>query len=458
MSRANAIRSSCAAALCLAFATPAAVLTGIRAAGAQGGLPAGLGTPVITVSANLSLTAAETRRIMSAAAPAGAVAYAARYATFPMTAFSRGDEVLMQQPKGWRIPMGTRILAVDYVRATGGDAMADVLSSGQVLMGENSALIRDAKVGDVVTLRDSGNGIRRFTVGMIVANGYADGEDLIMSTADGLVMGVTKVSRVNFVGFARPGRVVSELRARVGGIGSRYRLRTTWDPPNPDATLGIATLKLRLGEFAFRPTDSDAIMVEDAWRASRISWLHKYGAITLRNNCHKLVVGAIEAAFRDIVKAGLGDRIDRAVSQRYGGCYVGRYNRLGGLFGAPSRHAFGAAIDLNTTTNQQWARPTMDCRVVRIFRRWGFAWGGNFWPTDGMHFEWVGERRDRLGYPSRYCPNTVPVPVTSAPSTTTSTSTTTTTTTTIPATSTTTSTSGPGSTTTSSSTSTTTSP
>ena len=419
----------CVTAVWLASTVLAAVLTGTHPAGAQGGLPAGLGTPVITVSANLSLTAAETRRIMSAAGPAAAVAYAARYATFPMTAYSRGDEVLMQQPKGWRIPMGTRILAVDYVRATGGDAMADVLSAGKVLMGENSARIRDARVGDEVTLRDSRNGIRRFTVGMIVANEYAEGEDLIMSTADGYAMGVTKVSRVNFVGFARPGRVVSELRARVVGIGSRYRLRTTWDPPNPDATLGIATLKLRLGEFAFRPTDSDAIMVEDAWRTSRISWLHSFGAIPLRNNCHKLVVDAIEAAFRDIVKAGLGDRIDRAVSQRYGGCYVGRYNRLGGLFGAPSRHAFGAAIDLNTTTNPQWGRPTMDCRVVRIFRRWGFAWGGNFWPTDGMHFEWVGERRDTLGYPSRYCPNKTPVPTTSVPTVTTDVTVTTTTTT-----------------------------
>jgi hypothetical protein len=47
----------------------------------------------------------------------------------------------------------------------------------------------------------------------------------------------------------------------------------------------------------------------------------------------------------------------------------------------------------------------MDCRVVRIFRKWGFAWGGNFLSSDGMHFEWVGERRDQLAYPSRYCPN-----------------------------------------------------
>jgi hypothetical protein len=38
----------------------------------------------------------------------------------------------------------------------------------------------------------------------------------------------------------------------------------------------------------------------------------------------------------------------------------------------------------------------MDCRVVQIFRKWGFAWGGNFLASDGMHFEWVNQRRDLI--------------------------------------------------------------
>jgi len=53
----------------------------------------------------------------------------------------------------------------------------------------------------------------------------------------------------------------------------------------------------------------------------------------------------------------------------------------------------------------------MDCRAVQIFRKHGFAWGGNFLVPDGMHFEWVGERRDSLSYPSRFCRNTAPAPL-----------------------------------------------
>lgn len=417
----------------MACAVVVAVVPAVGA-GASGDLPDGLDTPVVSVSRSVSLTSLDVSRISAGARDAGAVPHAVRYATFAMTAYLRGDQVLMQQPKGWRVPMGTRVLPVELVRATGGDAMAAVLESGQVIMGENSARIRDARVGDTVSLRDSRDRVRRFTVGMIVSNDFVQGEDLVMSSVDGLSMGVTKVSRVSITGFGRPADLYAALRRRKVDLGGTYRLRTTWDLPNPDGTLGIATAKLLLGEFAFRPTNSSAIHVEDAWRASSISWLHRYGAVKLRNNCHKKVVNAIEGALSEVVKAGLAGRINVANSNRYGGCYVGRYNRLAGMFGAPSRHAFGMAIDLNTLENAQWAVPKMDCGVVRIFRKWGFAWGGNFWPADGMHFEWVGERRDQIGYPSRYCPNKVPVPSTTVPASTTTTTTTTTSTTEVPVT------------------------
>jgi hypothetical protein len=69
------------------------------------------------------------------------------------------------------------------------------------------------------------------------------------------------------------------------------------------------------------------------------------------------------------------------------------------------------ALDVNTVGSCQGCTPDFatrpgGCSTVQLFRKYGFAWGGNFLTPDGMHFEWVGERRDLLPYPSRWCSNT----------------------------------------------------
>jgi hypothetical protein len=327
--------------------------------------------------------------------------------------------------------MATMVATSAYVRAIGGDAMADIVARGQVLMGETSAKVRRAQVGDVLLLRDRKFWMHPFTIGAIVADEFVNSGDLFMSSSAAELLGEMPVSQIAITDIVSPASVLSGLKKKGITIGTEFRLRTSWDRKSPDSTLGTATAKKLLGEFSYRPTVGSSILVAGSWTSSNIAWKMRYADIKLGNNCHRLVVDAIQGALTEIKNAGLSRFVNTQNSNRYGGCFVGRYNRLAGNFGAPSRHAWGMAIDINTDTNPQGGVPQMNCAVVRIFRKWGFAWGGNFWPADGMHFEYVGERRDQLGYPSRYCPNKAPLPAMTLPqfgsTTTTTTSTTTTT-------------------------------
>jgi hypothetical protein len=112
----------------------------------------------------------------------------------------------------------------------------------------------------------------------------------------------------------------------------------------------------------------------------------------------------------EVIASGLENTINYYDANRAGGCYYPRFNRLtpNSAVGFLSRHSWGMAVDTNTIGScQGCAPPDMNCDTVRIFRKHGFAWGGNFLTPDGMHFEWVGERRDQQPYPSRFCPNIV---------------------------------------------------
>lgn len=391
--------------------------------------------PTMSVSTASSLTPQEVKKISAGVIAGGAEPHSLKFPTISLTAQTRGGKDLLRLGEGWRIPMATMVASSRYVRRTGGDAMADVLTRGQVLMGETAAEVRGAQVGDVLILRDRKFWMRPFTIGAIVADEFVDWGDLLMSSSAAAALGEMPVSQIAITQIVSPASVLAGLKKKGITIGTVYRLRSSWDRENPDGTLGTATTKKLLGEFSYRPTIGSSILVAGSWTSRNIAWKVRYTDIKLGNNCHRMVVDAIQGALTEIKNAGLSRFVDTRNSNRYGGCFVGRYNRLAGNFGAPSRHAWGMAFDINTDTNPQGGVPQMNCAVVRIFRKWGFAWGGNFWPEDGMHFEYVGEQRDQLGYPSRYCPNKAPLLAVTLPqfgttTTTSPTSTTTTTTTT----------------------------
>ncbi len=82
-----------------------------------------------------------------------------------------------------------------------------------------------------------------------------------------------------------------------------------------------------------------------------------------------------------IQTTGLADEIHPG---EYAGCYYPRYIANTQQL---SLHSFGIALDLNVPGNQRGTFGEMNRAVVAIFKKWGFAWGGDWGYTDPMHFE-----------------------------------------------------------------------
>jgi hypothetical protein len=91
----------------------------------------------------------------------------------------------------------------------------------------------------------------------------------------------------------------------------------------------------------------------------------------------------LRAALREVVASGLAGEIHPG---EYGGCYVPRFIARDPSKGL-SFHTWGTAIDLNVAGNQRGTVGLIDRRIVGIFARWGFNWGGTWHYTDPMHFE-----------------------------------------------------------------------
>ena len=136
-----------------------------------------------------------------------------------------------------------------------------------------------------------------------------------------------------------------------------------------------------IGTMNYKILDDGFIKPEQAWVDSNISTatVSIIGEVT----CHRLLIPQLQAALSEIESAGLANELRPG---DYGGCYVPRFiDRNPAL--PLSMHAFGLAVDINVSTNQLGTQGDMNPRIVEIFERWGFVWGGDWSRPDPMHFE-----------------------------------------------------------------------
>jgi D-alanyl-D-alanine carboxypeptidase len=361
---------------------------------------------VVSVGEVSGLSSTTEQAAARIAQSAGGSALPTRGGSVGMFRLTRGTAVVQEPPSGYLIPMGVSVLPIDLAQVTMSQRVATVIAADGVVMGAITAELRSAQAGDVVELQAADGSRVSLTIGLVAPDAEVGGTELVVSPAVATRLGITTTTRVILWGF--DSRAAFETAAAAAGFNPlKVRLTRSWDAPSPDSTLGMARTKKLLGEFAYRPSAGDAIDITPGWSDANIAPRATFADVPLRAGCHKLIVPAIQGALSEIASRGLAGEIDIANSNAVGGCFVPRMNRVTGNLGIISRHSWGQALDINVSQNPQGSIPKLNCDVVRIFREWGFAWGGNFTSLDGQHFEYVGERRDQFAYPSRFCPNLV---------------------------------------------------
>jgi hypothetical protein len=238
-------------------------------------------------------------------------------------------------------------------------------------------------LGSAGTLHLPGYG--EVPVGAFADNGSPNTADVLVDIAIGEAMGLTD-PRVLVVG-ARPGATVEKLGNELEERLPSARLeRLTTEPPASPRSAPTPTGRAEgaaIGTMNFRILRSGFIEPDPAWVASNIAG----GTVPLLGTveCHRLMFPQLAAALDEIRARGLARLIDPS---DYGGCFVPRFVDRDPRR-ALSMHAFGLAFDINVSSNPLGTRGNMDPRVVAIFSKWGFAWGGNWDRPDPMHFELV---------------------------------------------------------------------
>jgi D-alanyl-D-alanine carboxypeptidase len=151
-------------------------------------------------------------------------------------------------------------------------------------------------------------------------------------------------------------------------------------------TTGIQTAVLTggsvadtVGAFNYTVVGGGRIAPEQSWVDGHISTetMPILGPMT----CNSEMFPQLRAALLEIVREGLAGEIH---PDEYAGCYSPRF--IAGTT-TLSNHSFGLAFDLNVPGNQRGTVGEIDRRVVAVFERWGFTWGGDWSWTDPMHFE-----------------------------------------------------------------------
>lgn len=221
-------------------------------------------------------------------------------------------------------------------------------------------------------------GRRNLTVGGVATNGLPSLAGVLMSMAQAEKLGLGSPTLLLIgVGEATDvAKVAKDLSAALPGI----RFESMLPPADRTFYSGPAAQKA-IGRFQFTTNPDGTINQDSKWIKT-----HLVGAkmpIIGSVRCHRLMIPQLRLALEDIQNQGLSNLLK---PEQAGRCYQPRFVEEDPTRQL-SKHAWGLAIDLNVSDNPEGSTSKMDPRIVSIFEKWGFRWGGRWTKPDGMHFE-----------------------------------------------------------------------
>lgn len=301
--------------------------------------------------------------------------------TFPDISVVRGDVVELDAGvAGWAVPLDAVAIDPEDHAPFDPDESLSALEPGSVILGESSAAFRGLGAGGSLDIGGS-----TYEVVAVAPDHVIGAAEVVFSKADlGAPVTVDRYALVS-TDLDR-----SEFEDVVRGLyegPAPLRIRSEGETPwlrHGDAVLPQIFVKQALGEFSYRNRSGSEFSQDPEFLDEKIvsADVPILGTIT----CHRTVVDMLRGALGQLVDEGLAHLVEPS---QFAGCWNPRFIRtITGKLAGVSRHAWGAAVDINAATNPMGSAGDQDPRLVEVMQEWGFTWGGDWVVPDAMHFEY----------------------------------------------------------------------
>ena len=313
-----------------------------------------------------------------------AVALVARTALRLIRSWDVGGRAVDEAQRGYAYPLDAMLFEpVSFSRLAGnGGSLVASLAEGDALLGATSAEVRRIGPGGRLELENG----TFLTVRGIVDDALIQNREIALAVP--ALHGLDQGRRSLLIRWDGPDNTIEEQLRLLVPVDARLLVRTR-DPsesiPSWAAILPQARIKLDLGEFAFQPANGRSIRRDPKWERNSLRTAQV--PILGRVRCHSLVLESLTGAMSELQERGLAFLVH---ADTFRGCDNPRLIAVGrGL----SRHAWGAAVDLNYSQNPDIQSDASDPRLVDVMAKWGFTSGHLFFTPDPGHFEYAGPPR-----------------------------------------------------------------